>query len=101
MPRPARHGRPPPPLSPFLTSTHESSQHIAAACASTSIILRLAGPFTHPCVRPAPASQRRDSDSPYGLRPLPLPVASARIQLRFWISAALAMPPLAAKVCSP
>jgi len=25
-------------------------------------VLRLAGPFTHPCVRPAPASQRRDSD---------------------------------------
>jgi hypothetical protein len=29
-------------------------------------ILRLAGPFTRPCVRPAPASQRRDFDSPSG-----------------------------------
>jgi hypothetical protein len=27
----------------------------------------MAGLFTHPCVRPAPASQRRDSDSPHGL----------------------------------
>jgi hypothetical protein len=26
-----------------------------------------------PCPRPAPASQRRDSDSPHGLRPLPRP----------------------------
>jgi hypothetical protein len=33
-------------------------------------ILRLVGPFAHPCARPAPASQRRDSDSPHGLRPL-------------------------------
>jgi hypothetical protein len=34
-------------------------------------ILRLAGLFTRPCVRPALASQRCDFDSPSGLRPLP------------------------------
>jgi hypothetical protein len=33
-------------------------------------ILRLAGLFTRPCVRPAPAAQRRDSGPPSGLRPL-------------------------------
>ena len=30
-------------------------------------VLRLAGQFTHPCVRPALATQRRDSESPHGL----------------------------------
>ena len=30
-------------------------------------ILRLAGPFIRPCIRPAPANQRRDFDSPYGI----------------------------------
>jgi hypothetical protein len=32
----------------------------------------MAGPFGHPCPRPATATQRRDSESPPGLRPLPL-----------------------------
>jgi hypothetical protein len=30
-------------------------------------ILRAAGPFMHPCTRPAPASQPREADSPFGL----------------------------------
>jgi integrase len=34
------------------------------------------GPFTRPCVRPTPANQRRDFDSPPGLRPLPHPVSN-------------------------
>jgi hypothetical protein len=38
-------------------------------------ILRLAGLFTRPCVRPAPASQAREPDSPPGLRPLSHPWA--------------------------
>jgi hypothetical protein len=33
----------------------------------TPAVLPRAGPFTHPCVRPATVSQRRDSDSPPGL----------------------------------
>jgi hypothetical protein len=40
-------------------------------------ILRLAGPFTRPCVRPAPASQACEPDSPSGLRPLALSCAKA------------------------
>ena len=40
-------------------------------------ILRLAGPFVHPCTRPAPAAQRRDSGPPHGLRPLAHPWAEA------------------------
>ena len=31
------------------------------------ILFRLAGPFTRPCVRPTPASQAREPDSPSGL----------------------------------
>ena len=38
-------------------------------------ILRLAGPFTRPCVRPAPANQACESDSPSELRPLAPPFA--------------------------
>jgi len=41
------------------------------------ILLRLAGLFGYPYPRAAPASQAREPDSPSGLRPLPLPVASA------------------------
>jgi len=41
-------------------------------------ILRLAGLFTRPCVRPAPAAQRRDSGPPPGLCPLPHPWAKER-----------------------
>jgi hypothetical protein len=36
-------------------------------------VLRPAGLFVLSCTRPATASQRRDFDSPPGLRPLPLP----------------------------
>jgi hypothetical protein len=32
----------------------------------------MTGPFVRPCTRPVTASQRRDFDSPHGLRPLPL-----------------------------
>jgi hypothetical protein len=38
-------------------------------------ILRLAGLFTRSCVRPAPASQACEPDSPSGLRPLAHPWA--------------------------
>ena len=41
-------------------------------------ILRLAGPFIRPCIRPAPAAQRRDSGPPPGLCPLPHPWAKER-----------------------
>jgi hypothetical protein len=41
-----------------------------------SAVLRLAGLFVRPCTRPATANQRRDFDSPPGLRPLLLPVAN-------------------------
>ncbi len=42
-------------------------------------ILPLAGPFAHPCTRPAPATQRRDSGAPHGLRPLPRPCGNATL----------------------
>jgi hypothetical protein len=45
-------------------------------------IFRLAGPFTRPCVRPAPASQPREADSPYGQRPLRPPAAIRRSCVR-------------------
>jgi hypothetical protein len=47
-------------------------------------ILRLAGLFAHPCARPAPAAQRRDSGPPSGSRsrtpidPLLLPCSNLR-----------------------
>src|ERR1700676_1488348 len=56
--------------------THSWRQRRRAARAASGL-LRLAGPFVHPCTRPAPAAQRRDSGPPPGLPPLQLPVASA------------------------
>src|SRR6266481_4053422 len=57
-------------------STHPGG-HLVLAAPPPSI-LRWVGLFVHPCTRPPTASQRRDSDSPLGLRPLPLPVANIR-----------------------
>ncbi len=82
--------------------------HIIAFLPTGAIVLlRLAGPFgreatlsplrcgpaetslsrrsphaTHPCTRPATATQRRDSGSPHGLRPMPHPCRNLRLNCR-------------------